>query len=299
MQKNKISTLLFLLVWLAHSPTLLAQNLSELAPRLASLAKTMVQDTFPANRLKAAEEFNPLFINALQQKDAYKFQFDSLVNISIQSPEDSSFRLFTWQLVKDANTYQYFGAIQFKGKKPKVVVLEDKFQTIEEKEFADCSPENWCGGVIYKIKMFQAKGGKHYLLFGFNINTLFERAKFVDVLKIRDGKCTFGAPLFFHKEKETRKRLIVTYSADTKVRMNYDDELQMIVHDHLIGQKNELIGGMTFVPDGDFVGYRLEKGVWQYVDDAVVTTPMDKPMMPNPILDKRKKKDVFGKKVKG
>ena len=274
-----------------------AQSLRELEPRLSALAKIMVQDTFAPNRRKAAEEFNPLFISALQQKDAFKYRFDSLQNISMQVPLDSAFRMFTWQLVKDPDHYQYFGAIQMKGKKPRVVVLNDKYQEIEDKEFATCTPENWCGGVVYKMKEFTGKGGKQYLLFSYNINAMFERTKFVDVMKYRDGKFTFGAPLFVQKGKENRKRILMTYGADSKARMNFDEQMQMIIFDHLISQKNE-ITGLTMVPDGDFEGYRLEKGVWQYVEDAVKTTPMDTPMMPNPVLDKRKGKDIMGKKVK-
>jgi hypothetical protein len=287
----------FVLLSFFSSQNTFAQSLSELEPKLAALAKIMVQDTFAPNRRKAAEEFNPLFISALQQKDAFKYRFDSLTNISMQAPLDSSFRMFTWQLVKDPEHYQYFGAIQMKGKKPRVVVLNDKFQEIEEKEFETCTPENWCGGLIYKMKEFQGKGGKQYLIFGYNINKMYERTKFVDVLKYRDGKFTFGAPLFVQKGKETRKRILMTYGADAKARMNFDEQMQMIVFDHLISQKNE-ITGLTMVPDGDFEGYRLEKGVWQYVEDAVKTTPMDKPMFPNPVLDKRKGRDINGKKVK-
>ncbi len=291
-----LKNFLFTFLMLTHTIGF-AQSFSSEETQLAQLAKIMVQDTFAPNRIAAAEEFNPLFINVLQQKDAFKYRFDSLLNISIQyAPIDSNFRIFTWQLIKDPEHYQYFGAIQFKGKKPKVVVLQDKFQEIEDKEFADCTPENWCGGLIYKIKMFQGKGGKQYLIYGYNLNTLYERTKFVDILKIRDGKCTFGAPLFVQKEKETRKRILMNYSADTKARMTFDEELQMIIFDHLISQKHDLLG-MIMVPDGDFEGYRLEKGVWQYVNDAIKTTPMATPMMPNPILDKRKHKDVFGKKV--
>jgi hypothetical protein len=274
-----------------------AQSLAELEPRLAILANTMVKDTFPPNRVKAAEEFNPLFINALQQKDAFKFRFDSIANVAITIPSDSSFRIFTWQLIRDSANYEYFGAIQMKGKKPKVIVLKDQFHEIEEKEFEDCTPEHWCGGLIYKIKEFQGKGGKQYLIFSYNVNTLFERTKFVDILKLRDGKFTFGAPLFVQKGKETRKRITITYSADVKARMTYDEALQMIVFDHLIAQKHELIGN-TLVPDGDYEGYRLEKGLWQYVADAVPTTAQATPMLPAPILDKRKNRNIFGKKKK-
>jgi hypothetical protein len=295
--KLKMKTNYLLIAVLFFCQKNFAQSLQENEKTLAALGNIINQDTVPANRIAAMEKFNTLIYSTLQMKDAYKYRFDSLRSVSIQSPADSSFRLFTWQLVRSGSAFDYFGAIQMKGKKPRIVVLKDKFHDIEEREFEECTPENWCGGLIYKIKEFQGKGGKQYLLFGLNLNSENERVKFIDVLKYREGKHTFGAPIFTKQSSENRHRIVLSYSAESKVRMNFDEALQMIIFDHLVSFKHEIIGP-TMVPDGDFEGYRLENGVWKYVADAVKTTPMDKAPVPTPVLDKRAKRDINGRRIR-
>lgn len=283
---------------IASLNSLFGQNFSvfiKAEPELDSLARVMVQDTFVSNRLMALEKFNKLFTSLLQQKDAFKYPFEKLENISCHAPLDSAFRIYTWQVVGEKGKSNYYGVIQTKAKRPKVFILHDKSSEIEEPEFAACTPEQWYGGIYYNMKEFRGKNGKQYLLFGYNQSPIYERIKFVDILTYRNGQFTFGSPIFTRKERENRSRLMLTYGAEAKVRMNFDEATQQIIYDHLISTKHELLG-MTMVPDGDFEGYRLEKGYWTYISDAVKTTPVDAPARPFPVLDKRKGKNLFGKR---
>jgi hypothetical protein len=279
--------------WIAKAQ----DKLSETLTLLDSLSKTMVKDTLAAKRLSAATVFNDLFLKTLAQKDAYKISFEPLEVISIKMPADSAFKIFTWQVLGEKGKSSYYGAIQTKGKKPKVLPLLNKAEEIENPDFEECTPENWYGGLYYNFKEFRGKNGKQYLLFGYNQSPIFERIKFVDVLTYRNGKFTFGSPVFVQKGKETRSRVMMVYGAEAKARLNYDEATQQIIFDHLVSMKHELLG-LTLVPDGDFEGYRLEKGTWSYISDAVVTTPVETPDRPFPILDKRKNKNLFGKKNK-
>lgn len=272
-------------------------NMVAVEEKLADIATTMIKDTFAPNRLKAAAEFKTLFLNALQQKDAFKYPFAKLEMIPMQAPMDSAFRIFTWQIVDKEGKSTYEGVIQTKAKKPKIFPFEEHTKDIENPEFEVCTPENWYGGIYYNMKEYKGKFGKQYLLFGYNQNAIVERTKFVDVLTYRNGKFTFGSPVFTRKGKETRTRLLLVYGAEGKARMNFDEASQQIIFDHLVSVKHELLG-MTLVPDGDFEGYKLDKGFWTYVSDAVKTTIVSEPIRPFPILEKRKGKNVFGKKKK-
>jgi len=158
-------------------------------------------------------------------------------------------------------------------------------------------PEKWFGGLYYNIRSFNGKFGRQYLLFGYNQRPIYERIKFVDVLTYKNGKFSFGAPVFAQKDHETRLRFIMTYGAEGKARLNFDEASQQIIYDHLVSVKHELLG-LTLVPDGDFEGFKLEKGLWSYVNDAVKTTPVETPDRPFPVLDNRKGKNLFGKNRK-
>jgi hypothetical protein len=46
--------------------------------------------------------------------------------MSILSPPDSSFRIFTWQLFVNDSTYRHYGAIQMNQKELKLFALRDK-----------------------------------------------------------------------------------------------------------------------------------------------------------------------------
>jgi hypothetical protein len=285
---------------LLYAATLvLAQSFATVETELASLSATMVKDTFAPTRLKALASFNELFIKTLQTKDAFKYPFVQLGHVSVKAPLDSAFRIFTWQVVGEAAKTTYYGVIQTKGKKPKVFVLKDKTTEIENPEFDECSPEQWYGGLYYNLKEFRGRNGKQYLLFGYNQSPIYERIKFVDVLTYRSGKFTFGSPIFTQKGKETRSRITMIYGAEGKARMNFDEATQQIIFDHLVSVKHELLG-MTLIPDGDFEGYKMEKGLWTYVNEAVKTTVLEdgQAERPFPILNKRKGKNIFGKKEK-
>ncbi len=277
----------------------LAQSFTEVEKQLEHLSATMVKDTFAPTRLKALDSFNTLFTKTLQTKDAFKYPFSQLEHVSVKAPLDSAFRIFTWQVVGEKAKTTYYGVIQTKGKKPKVFMLNDKTTEIENPEFDVCSPEQWYGGLYYNMKEFRGKNGKQYLLFGYNQSPIYERIKFVDVLTYRNGKFTFGSPIFTQKGKETRSRIMMIYGAEGKARMNFDEATQQIIFDHLVSVKHELLG-MTLIPDGDFEGYKLEKGLWTYVNDAVKTTVLadGQAERPFPILNKRKGKNIFGKKEK-
>ena len=272
-----------------------AQSVAQLEPRLAELAFTMVKDSFYLNRMMAGDSFKLLLGTALKQKNSFGYPFEMLENVSVKAPSDSSFRIFTWQIVDKNGKSQYHGFIQTKNKLPKVFELTDQSEKIENPEFDICNPENWYGGLYYNIRSFSGKFGKQYLLFGYNQRPIYERIKFVDILTYKNGQFTFGSPVFVRKDMETRSRFIMTYGAEGKARLNFDEASQQIIYDHLVSVKHELLG-LTLVPDGDFEGYKLEKGVWNYVNDAVKTTPVENPDRPFPVLDNRKGKNLFGKK---
>jgi hypothetical protein len=298
-KKDIYSTCSLVLILLFSATRSKAQGFSAIETKLAALANTMVKDTFVENRLIAVDSFNQLFIKTLQQKDAFKYSFSQIEAISVKAPIDSAFRIFTWQIVGKEAKSTYYGVIQTKGKKPKVFVLNDKTSEIENPDFDICTPEQWYGGVYYNFKEFRGKNGKQYLLFGYNQSPIYERIKFVDILTYRNGKFTFGSPMFTQKGKENRARLLMVYGAEAKARMNFDEATQQIIFDHLVSVKHELLG-MTLIPDGDFEGYKLEKGLWTYVNDAVKTTVLEdgQAERPFPILDKRKNRNLFGKKSK-
>jgi len=270
---------------------------------LGLLGFLMVNDSLPEHRFAACKKFIPQLVGALKNKNSFNYKFDRLKTISILYPADSTFRIFSWQLYVDKDTYHQYGAIQMNNSDLKLFRLLDRPSNPNRIENQELTADEWMGAVYYNIHQFPTPEGNQYLLFGLDGNSFFSRKKVLDVLKFKDGKPVFGSPVF-EKNIETeppssRSRIVLQYSAETTVGLNYDEHLEMIIFDHLIQQPSPFPGEeFTWLPDGSYEGYKLENGKWTYVEKVFNHTyERDNFPVPEPILGKgKKRKDIIGNK---
>ncbi len=262
-----------------------------------ALGETLLKDTIASNRQKAAQDLKKGLQEMLTQKETFAYPFDSLQSVSILYPADSTFRILTWQLYEDINTYTYFGIIQTNSDSPVVHVLKDQSGEIEELETDIVEADSWYGALYYNVKEFEGKEGKYYLLFGFDSYEFFNKRKLIDVLTFEEGQPIFGAPVFEPTEPNrpdlTKSRLVLTYSAETTIRLNYDESLNVIIMPNLMPGSGPLKGQIAMLPDGSYKGYKLDGNRWAYVD-KIFDHVYEKAPTPAPILHKRKGKDIFG-----
>lgn len=261
---------------------------------LISLVQTVLRDTIADNRLAANEQLRSQLEEALQRERSFQYAFPAVRGISIQHPQDSTFRIFTWQLYVSEHSYQYGGFIQTNDAKPKVYPLEDHSGEVPLPEYEVMSPDYWYGAVYYNLKQVGNKRDRHYLLFGYDGYELFRKRKLIDVLVFKDGAPEFGAPVFEHGPGKVKHRIVREYSAEVSTRLNYDDVLELIMFDHLIAQNGPHGEGLTYYPDGSYEAYRLNrKDKWEHIEKVFDQVSEEAPR-PSPILDNRKK-DIFGR----
>lgn len=271
-------------------------RLTVLEDSIARLVKIAVQDSLPEDRQAANDRLLPLMRAALALPSAFAFPFSKIENMSIQQPQDGAFRLFTWQLCVDENTYKYFGFLQLNRSKPLVYELNNAAADISKPEKESLATDRWFGCVYYNLKEFKTKDGMKYLLFGYNANNADEHIKVCDVLDIKGATVRFGAPVFevadiAGRKKERLNRLVLTYAADVVVRLNFDEELGFLIHDHLetMASKNPNIP-FTYVPDGTYEAFELKKDTWEHVDKVPTVILKDgEAPRPEPILNKKGK----------
>jgi hypothetical protein len=282
----------------ASQPTAEAiKQLQGLEDTLGVLGYAIVNDSIEAERFAACRVFITTLVRTLKIENSFDYPFERLKSVSILTPPDSSFRIFTWQLFVNDSTYRYYGSIQMNEKSLKMYPLIDR--SFEMKQFPGneaLAPDRWYGALYYNLKQFETKQGPKYLLFGYDAFEFFEKRKLLDVLSFdKAGKPVFGAPVFEKPEAPPQQRVYVQYSADAVVKMNWDEQYQMVLFDHLIPFGSPYGRDMTQVPDGSYDGYKLEKGRWKYVDKVFDDKQKEVPM-PEPILDSRKEKDIMGQK---
>ena len=267
-------------------------QITALEDSIAFLARIVVTDSIKENRITAQEKMMPLMRRALAIANSFNYTFDKIENISIVYPPDRDCRIFTWQLMITENAYKYFGFLQLKRSKSTFYELKDLSKDIKKPETQFLSAEKWFGALYYNIKPFKTKEGTKYLLFGFNANDTIEKIKICDVLSLTSGSPRFGAAVFEKEERGFKKktnRLVLYHSIEATIRLNYDEEMAMVIHDHLtdIGYKNPEIPAVA-VPDGTYEAYKLEKGIWQHIS-KLDNTIMDKAPVPKPVLGNKDK----------
>ena len=263
----------------------------------------VVNDSLPENRFATCKKLITTLVQSLKIKNSFSYPFEQLHTVSIQYPADSTFRIFTWQLYVDVDDYRYYGAIQMNTPDLKLYPLIDRSFEVESVEYDILMPEKWYGSLYYNVRQFDTAEGRKYLLFGYDGYSLFNKRKLIDVLSFQNGNPVFGAPVFVEKNEETgaettRNRILEEYSAEASFKLNYDETWGLIIFDHLTAMGGNYGQGLAMVPDGTYEGYKLENGRWNWVQ-TVWNQTMDEAPRPEPVLDSRSGKDVFGKQKKG
>jgi hypothetical protein len=259
---------------------------------LQQIARFMILDTVPAGRLLAYKDFVPTFIRALKVKNSFYHPFDSVLGISKLYAPDSSFRIFTWYM--EVDDYQGFqrGFIQMRTTNGslKGFFLFDNSEYAENVNTLVGRDSTWIGAVYYNIVKTQYKGKNYYTLFGLDRYSVRSTKKWIEVLSFNEkNEPVFGGPFFTFQNdsipKPTLSRFSIEFKKEARTYVNYEPEMQMILLDHLISETNEPENPWSFVPDGDYEGFKWQDGKWVHVDKVFNfkledgQAPVDDPIM--------------------
>lgn len=293
--------LLVFLISLMLSANLFSQemaipNLKSYEDSLVNIAETMIEGESEYDRAKACFDFIPYLVKALKHENSFYYPFEDLQRVSILTPEDQSFRIFTWVLQKNDKTFRFYGAIQMNTDDGslKLFPMYDYSDSIQNPLDATLSNERWYGALYYKVLPVKHKKTMYYTLLGWDGNNAMSRKKIADVLHFEDGKPVFGAPIFEIMEEDAeettfKNRIIVEYKVDAGVTLNYYPPQELIVHDHVVAPDEKSKGlEFTYVPDGTYVGYEWKKGKWSYMEKVFKNNigEFDNPPVPSPSKDK-------------
>jgi hypothetical protein len=244
----------------------------------------------PAERWQSDSTFTRMLVRALQVPNSFHYPFDSLITISRMMSPDSSFRIFTWELQIDENDYRQHGAIQVRTADGslKLFPLMDQSDLILNQEDTICSHRSWIGAVYYKIILRKWQNKSYYTLIGFDAGNIRSNRKIIEVLHFEEGNPVFGGPFFFIPNNSTKPRsqarFIMDYKKDAAPRLNYDDEMDLIVKEHLVSENGTPNLKWTLVGDGDYEAFKWSKGKWTYIEKLFdQVTPAGKPPVPVPL----------------
>jgi hypothetical protein len=268
---------------------------SDFDQELSFYSDALVNCRQDENRQFAHESFYNALKTELEKELSFYKDLSFLKAISMQTPPDSSFRIISWQLFETKGNYRYFAFLQMAN--GDLHEWKDQIEMIEDLNYEVLDPSYWYGGLFYNLEPFESDGLNYYFLYSYSQLDEFTRRKILDVLYFEGDKPMLGRALF-EKENESSRpditnRLIVDYSADVGVTLNYNPEMNAIIFDHLIPQKGRMPGqGISFYPDGSYEGYIWDDGKWKY-KEKIFDQVLDEAPRPKPVLGKGKK-GLFG-----
>ncbi len=262
---------------------------------LKKIVKNIIVDSFTAGRMRSDSQFIKTLVRGLQVRNSFYFPFDSVQGIGKVYAPDSTFRIITWQLSFDDYYCRQRGAIQFRTNDGslRLVPLIDFSEFTAQPQDSVRGRDRWIGAVYYNIIKTEYAGKNYYTLFGFDAHSVRSNKKWIEVLTFdKNNMPVFGGPLFtFELDSVKRKplnRYSIEYKKEASTTVNYDPDLQMILVDHLVSETDEPELSYTFVPDGDYEGFKWVKGKWQHIDKVFNEKLEDGQFpVPEPIRDSR------------
>ena len=255
---------------------------------LKTYALEIIQGRTTEDRFNADSQFTKMFVRALKIKGSFHYPFDSLITISKLSPKDSSFKIFTWQLVINDNLVRQHGAIQMKTPDGslKLFPLIDRTSMINDPEDTITNNFGWVGAVYYKLIEKKAFGKNFYTLLGYDENNLNSNKKIIEILTFKNNEPVFGGSNFSFQGKKSVARYIMEYKKDASPRLTFDEDQDMIIYEHLISETGEINKKYTYIPDGDYEGLKWIDGKWVHIQKVFTqTTPEGQEPVPHPIRD--------------
>jgi len=238
-------------------------------------ADSMINAVGAGKRFLSDSQFVKTFVRALKMSNSFLYPFDSLATVSRLYPADSSFRIFTWQLKKDDYMYYQKGAIQMRTPDGslKLYPLFDASMFTGKPLDSVRTRRNWIGALYYRIIQKEFNGKKYYTLLGFDDYTISSNRKWMEVLSFdnQTGEPIFGGQVISFKDDTTKvkpvlNRFDIEYKKEARTLFNYNPEMDMIIYDHLISETEEPEKKETYIPDGDFEGFKWENGQWVHID---------------------------------
>ena len=276
-----------------HAQKIQSSDLKTLQSKEDTLKKfgfNIVNSEDPVERLRNDSNFIRTMVRALRITNSFHYPFDSLITISKLVAPDSSFKIFTWQLMKDESYTRQKGFIQMKTKDGslKLFPLRDVSEFTEEPTDTIANHGGWIGSVYYKMITKEHNGKKYYTLLGYDENNQKTTRKWIDILSFdQNNEPVFGLNNGFSfaedsLPKNPQIRFLLEYKKDGRARVQFDEEMDMILYDHLISESNEPKKKYTLIPDGDYEGFVWKNGQWLHIN-KVFTQKLEDGQAPVPL----------------
>jgi hypothetical protein len=278
-----VVTVLFIFVTVITAAKASNSNIDDEVSELELLYKRILEAT-DTSKSRLNIEFKEAINEMLHDFKSLTHDLSALKSVSVLSSPDNDFRIYTWPLEISPGNYDYFGFTQYlidkRLQQVKVVELQNANFDITHNVDKAYESHQWKGGLYYKLIPSKKKRAQTFLLLGWDGHNKRSTKKMIEVISFsKKGVPTFGAPILHFEVKQEKRnfRLKQTqgvkyqvkyrhefeYSSKVSMMLRYDDELKMLVFDHLAPMNPKMASvKATYVPDYSYDGLYLKKGKW-------------------------------------
>lgn len=264
---------------------------NELEDSLQNISQRVFYSKKESVRFDANKQFLALWTFILKDEKSMQYPFDSLKkDVSLLMAPDKKFRIITWDMRKEDQTYVYFGYLQvnnskmtkqgmFKKQKTiqyEVYPLQDRSTTVKTPENYIADPSKWFGMLYVDIIK---SDDDFYTLIGWDGNEKLIQRKFIDILSFKeDGTPIFGKDVFKFPGKFA-KRIMFQYAGEASMSLKYNPSRKQIIFSHLAPNtpdpslENQF---QYYGPDGSFDALYMKKGNWVYEPAIDIRKDKDK-----------------------
>lgn len=199
-------------------------DFAERADSLDRLRMEAVTASTEVERYSLNDDFMNLLELTLNEKNSFKYEWENIKNFSVLTSPDKLFKIFTWFIPKDDQSFENFGFIQVYNENRKKYVIYPLFDKRLSMDYPRTTVGNhnkWYGAVYYSIVPLKAKNRTYYTLLGWNGNDMFTNQKIIEILYFKsDMSPVFGANVF-KKYPEKSYRIIFDYAKNSVFTLKY------------------------------------------------------------------------------
>lgn len=273
---NKIYAVLFASMLTASANA--QQDIALIRSMEDSLVKTvdsMYENNIPDEMSTYNARIVKQLVRVLKMDGSYNYAFDSLgKRFNIIYSDDRKFRIFNWSIALEENTRRYYGAIQMNSDKLKLYPLVDCSAELGKgAEDSVLKGSKWYGALYYRIMSKETENGTVYTMFGVNEASPIIKRKLLDPMMITENGPVFGAQIFNIRSQNNPdqrvQRFILEYKKQVQASLNWEEENKVIYFDRLESETNDPGRKYTYVPSGQYDGFRWVDGYWNFIQDLI------------------------------
>ena len=236
---------------------------------LQKLAIQIVEDSNFENRYITDSILTRSLVKTLNTPYSFNFTFDSFKTISQIISPDKKFKIFSWQLQLNDDTYLQRAALQMNtiDGQLKLLPFFDKSETFDAPEIEICNRKKWMGAIYYDIVLTEFNNEKFYTLLGFDDFNTFTSRKIIEVIRFEKDEPIFGGNYFIYPKDETYpdapiERFVYYYKKGSNAYIRYNSETKQIILSELSSTNSDLKMKSTLVPTGNEVFFSWKNGKW-------------------------------------